>query len=94
MRDEVRSIPEAYQIEHIQIVSGTKISPTTTVAVRTEEGVFEEASTGNGPVDAAYKAIDRIVKMPLTLTDYRIRSVTEGRMPSVKSRLKYRTTDE
>ena len=79
MRDEVRSIPEVYQIEHIQIVSGTKISPTTTVAVRTEEGVFEEASTGYGPVDAAYKAIDRIVKMPLTLTDYRISSVTEGK---------------
>ena len=79
MRDEVRSMPEVFQIEYIQIVSGTKISPTTTVAVRTEEGVIEEASTGDGPVDAAYKAIDRIVKIPLTLTDYRIRSVTEGK---------------
>ena len=79
MRDEVHSIPEVFQLEYIQVVSGTKISPTTTVGVQTEEGVIEEASTGDGPVDAAYKAIDRIAKIPLTLTDYSIHAVTEGK---------------
>lgn len=79
MSDEVRSIPEAFHLEYIQVVSGTRISPTTTVGVRTEEAVIEEASTGDGPVDAAYKAIDRIAKIPLALTDYCIRAVTEGK---------------
>ena len=79
MRDEVRSIPETFQLEYIQVVSGTKISSTTTVGVRTETGVVEEASTGDGPVDAAYKAIDRVAKIPLLLTDYNIRAVTEGK---------------
>jgi len=79
MRDEVHSIPEVFQLEHIQVVSGTKISPTTTVGVRTEDGIMEEASTGDGPVDAACKAIDRVTKIPLVLADYSIRSVTEGR---------------
>ena len=79
MRDEVHSIPEVFQLEHIQVVSGTKISPTTTVGGRTEDGIMEEASTGDGPVDAACKAIDRVTKIPLVLADYSIRSVTEGR---------------
>ena len=79
MRDEVRSIPETFQLEYIQVVSGTRISSTTTVGVRTETGIVEEASTGDGPVDAAYKAIDRVAKIPLLLTDYNIRAVTEGR---------------
>ncbi|CAI8010746.1 2-isopropylmalate synthase [Geodia barretti] len=79
MRDEVRSIPDTFQLEYIQVVSGTKISPTTTVGVRTEAGVVEEASTGDGPVDAAYKAIDRVAKIPLLLTDYNISAVTEGK---------------
>lgn len=78
MKDEVRSIPEVFQLEYIQFVSGTKISPMTMVGVQTEEEVVEETATGDGPVDAAYKAIDRIAKLPLTLTDYSIRSVTEG----------------
>jgi 2-isopropylmalate synthase len=79
MKDEVRSIPEVFQLEYIQIVSGTRISPTTTVGVRTEGGVIVEAATGDGPVDAAYKAIDRIAKIPLVLTDYSIHSVTGGK---------------
>ncbi|MBI1930325.1 2-isopropylmalate synthase [Candidatus Poribacteria bacterium] len=79
MKDEVRSIPEVFQLEYIQVVSGTRITPTTTVGVRTEDGIIEEAATGDGPVDAAYRAIDRITKIPLRLTDYSIRSVTEGK---------------
>ncbi len=79
MCDEVHSIPEVFQLEFIQVVSGTKISSTTTVGLRTERGVVEEASTGDGPVDAAYKAIDRIVEISLVLADYSIRSVTEGK---------------
>lgn len=79
MRDEVRSVPETFQLDYIQVVCGTKIAPTTTVGILTEEGLIEEASTGDGPVDAAYKAIDRVAKIPLVLADYSIRSVTEGK---------------
>jgi hypothetical protein len=31
-----------------------------------------------GPVDAAYKAIDSLIKVPAELTDYSVNSVTEG----------------
>ena len=78
MADEIRAVPATFELDYIQIVSGTKISPTTTVGIRTEEGIVENASTGDGPVDAAFKAINQIVKIKLNLIDYQIRSVTEG----------------
>ena len=78
MSDEIRAIPAVYELDYIQVVSGTKISPTTTVGVRTEDKVIEMASTGDGPVDAAFKAISRVVDIQLNLIDYQIRSVTEG----------------
>ena len=78
MSDEIRSIPAVFELDYIQVVSGTRISPTTTVGVRTEGGVVEKASTGDGPVDAAFKAISQIVDIQLNLIDYQIRSVTEG----------------
>lgn len=31
-----------------------------------------------GPVDAAYKAVDSLIKVPAQLTDYSVSSVTEG----------------
>ena len=44
-----------------------------------DEGVYEEVAIGDGPIDAAYKAIEKIVKAPEhTLDDYAIHSITEG----------------
>ncbi|MDP6512016.1 MAG: alpha-isopropylmalate synthase regulatory domain-containing protein, partial [SAR202 cluster bacterium] len=37
-----------------------------------------DAATGTGPVDAVYKAINRIVQVDNKLTEYRVDSVTEG----------------
>lgn len=40
---------------------------------------MEEVALGNGPVDAAYNAIDKLVSLrPYELSDYAIHSVTEG----------------
>ena len=78
MSDEIRAVPSVFELDYIQVVSGTKISSTTTVGVKTESGVVENASTGDGPVDAAFKAIGQIVDIQLNLVDYQIRSVTEG----------------
>ena len=78
MSDEIRSIPAVFELDYIQVVSGTRIASTTTVGVRTENGVIEKASTGDGPVDAAFKAISHVVDIQLNLIDYQIRSVTEG----------------
>jgi 2-isopropylmalate synthase len=37
-----------------------------------------EVATGTGPVDAAYKAIQRMVDFPIRLAEYSVRSVTSG----------------
>jgi 2-isopropylmalate synthase len=39
---------------------------------------LEDAALGTGPVDAVYKAINRIVKVPNSLTEFSVKSVTEG----------------
>jgi 2-isopropylmalate synthase len=40
--------------------------------------VIEEVSTGDGPMDAAFKAIEKCVGISFSLEDYKLRSVTEG----------------
>ena len=40
--------------------------------------IHREASLGDGPVDAVFKAIERITGIEVTLRDYRVRSVTVG----------------
>jgi 2-isopropylmalate synthase len=49
-----------------------------TVTLMYEEKPYEEAATGDGPIDAAYNAVARIVGGEWPLTNYEIRSVGEG----------------
>ena len=47
--------------------------------LRKDNEVIQDAACGDGPVDAVYKTISRIVGIAPTLTDYHIRAVTGGR---------------
>ena len=81
MQDESKTVlvsETRYQFDHIQVFSGNQITSTATVGITTEGGAVTEAATGDGPVDATYKAISRVTGFSPTLSDYQIRSVTEG----------------
>ena len=77
MREATRQVPETWRLVELQTTSGTM--PTATVKLEKEGEMFTDAACGNGPVDAAYQAIDRITGVSLTLEDYSVRSVTVGR---------------
>ncbi|MBI4297954.1 MAG: 2-isopropylmalate synthase [Chloroflexi bacterium] len=70
---------ETYRLDHVQVSCGDHDVPTATVRLLTPEGqAITDAATGAGPVDAVYKAINRIVQVPNTLTEFSVRPVTEG----------------
>ena len=77
--DEARMATETFKLEHLQVSSGTHLKPTATVRVAFEDGRTEEAvAMGDGPVDAAYAAINQIVQLPNELKEYRVQEVTAG----------------
>lgn len=77
--DEVASLNELFALDGMQVVCGTMGMPTATVRLRDPDGkVHTIASIGTGPVDAVYKAIDAIVKVPNVLLEFNIHAITEG----------------
>lgn len=78
VEEEIGRGPEEYQLEYIQTTSGSQTIPTATVRLNHNGQVSQDSSTGDGPVAAAYNAIDRITGLPGSLEDYTIRSVTGG----------------
>jgi hypothetical protein len=72
-------VPQTYVLESVQFQSGTNMTPVATVRLTTDTGSYEEAATGDGPVDAVYHALERIAQVPLTLEAYEIRSVGSGK---------------
>ena len=68
-----------WRLEDLQVGCGTLSLATASVRLRGPDGATRvAASVGTGPVDAAFRAIDELVRRPATLIDYSVRSVTEG----------------
>ncbi len=77
--DEVFQPGEVYRLLQVQVSAGDKAIPTATVQLEGPDGrVITDAAHGTGPVDAVYKAINRIVQVPNELVEFSINAVTEG----------------
>lgn len=77
--EEIKRIPETYELEYHHISSGSTVIPTATVRLIKGNENFEEAACGDGPVDAIYKAMDKITGISGTLLLYNIHAVTGGK---------------
>lgn len=79
-KDETQGIDlRGYQLEFVQVSCGDHARPTATVTVRTPSGEeLTDAAIGTGPVDAVYRAINRVVQIPNRLIEYSVQSVTAG----------------
>ena len=76
---ELRTASEAYHLDCVQVSCGDKGIPTASVRLIGPDGqVLADAALGTGPVDAVYKAINRLVSVSNLLTEFSVKSVTGG----------------
>src|SRR4029079_192889 len=69
-----------WELTGLQVTSGSNTIPTATVTLKDSAGeTLQDASIGDGPVDAIYSAIQRLTGIKTNLLDYRIRAVTKGK---------------
>ncbi|MDD1420171.1 2-isopropylmalate synthase [Dolichospermum sp. ST_sed1] len=79
VNDEIQQTPELFRVELVQVSCGSNTQPTATVTLRTPDGEeLTDAAIGTGPVDAVYKAINRVVNVPNELIEFSVQSVTGG----------------
>lgn len=72
-------IPEELKLKHFHIESGDRMKPSATVQVNYKGKLYDSTSCGDGPVDACFKAVDKIIKIGGKLLDYQVKSVTSGK---------------
>jgi len=84
-------VPETYKLIHLQILSGTKATPMAALKVQRNNEMIEEAAMGNGPIDAAYKCIERIVGTKFKLIDFGLNAVTSGQDAIGEARVRIRS---
>jgi 2-isopropylmalate synthase len=78
---QITEVPEAWSLDYILVTSGNRAVPTATVRLQelAAKKFVQDAGIGDGPVDAALKAIDRLTSTHGKLMDYSLRAVSQGK---------------
>ncbi len=79
VKDRVWTIPERFSLTYLHVSSGTALVPTATVKLQIDNMTFEAAATGDGPVDAGYKAVDRITDIYGNMLEYKLNAIGAGK---------------
>ena len=69
---------ERYTLDRFVINSGNTITSTAVIRVKRGDEMFERAAVSDGPINAAFRAINKIVGKDVELEDYTLRSMTDG----------------
>lgn len=76
--EEILKLPEKYKFVYLNVVSGNRTTPCATVEIEVDGKIVKEAAFGNGPVDAVFNAIKKIIKTKSKLLSFVISAITMG----------------
>ena len=72
-------VPSCYVLQSYVINAGNTIAATAHLKIARKDTVLEGVSIGDGPIDAAFLAIEQITGQHYELDDFQLQAVTEGR---------------
>ena len=72
-------VPATYILDNYVITAGNTISSSAMLKLKKGGSALEGVSVGDGPIDAAFLAIEKITGQHYELDDFQIQAVTEGR---------------
>ena len=78
LREHLSVVPRVYALRALQVTTGAPSIPTATVRLEKDGALLQDSATGAGPVEAAFRAIDRITGLAGHLKSFLVQSVTRG----------------
>jgi len=79
VQDQLSLVPQTWQLVHLKISTETGVRTQAEVHLKHKGRTIQAACDGDGPVDACYRAIEKITGKKAALTHYAIQSVTRGK---------------
>lgn len=73
-----RAETHSVKLDFLQVTTGMGVKSVASIGLDISGQKFEEASTGNGPVDAAINALKKIIQKHMTLKEFTIQAISKG----------------
>jgi 2-isopropylmalate synthase len=78
VESQVRTAPQTYSLRAFHVSTSSTLPPMASVTLTRGQELFTHEASGDGPVDAMYNAINKIVGLSPSLANYAIKAVTGG----------------
>jgi len=72
-------VPSTYHVENYICNNGSTVKSMACVSLMKDDIIYDGVSTGDGPIDASFRAIEQAIGHHYELDDFQIQAVTEGR---------------
>lgn len=79
LEERTFQVEEGYHLDYLHTISGANLIPTATLRLMKGDELKQQSAYGDGPVDAAYKAIEQLLGVKGILQKYKIDSITRGK---------------
>ncbi len=76
--DEIIQVPKRYRLDYINVTSGSQVMPTASLRLDVDGYLVRGAEFGDGPVDAAFKAIAKLTGDKSKLVVFSVNAITGG----------------
>ena len=76
--EEILRIPDRYRLKYLHVAAGSGIRPTATLAIEVEGQEVSGVSMGAGPIDAAFRAVSKLIDTKSRLLKFTVSSITGG----------------
>jgi len=77
--EQIHKGPALWTLEAVTCNAGSGTVPSAAVCLWHQDGtIVREATVGDGPIDAVFKAIEKVTRINVKVRDYQVRSVTVG----------------
>ena len=73
-----RTASHSIKLDYLQVTTGKGVRSVASIGLDISNQKFEAAATGNGPVDAAIKALKKIILKQMTLKEFTIQAISKG----------------
>ncbi len=80
IEQHIQDVPKHWELVSLHTTAGSSVLPTATVQIRRPDGqIAQDAAIGDGPVDAIFKAVERVTGVKASLREFSVRGVTQGK---------------
>lgn len=73
-----RAMSRSIKLDYLQVTTGMGVKSVACIGLDIADEKFEASASGNGPVDAAIKALKNIIKRQMTLKEFTIQAISKG----------------